>query len=295
MSQASAAAPQFATDVLVIGAGGAGMYAAIEAARRGADVLLADRSLIGRGGATVMAQMTVAVALGHEDAGRLAHHCADTLAAGRGLCDRALARLLCEEGPGAHPSRWTRWGVRLGARRRPLPQAHRAGPRPAALRATSISSTPARRCRRRCARRSPQAPNDPPRRRPGGHRPRDRQRPHAPAPWRCTWRRGDAGDHRGEERRSRYRRPDEAVSAATARPPTWRATATRSALAGGRRAGRHGVRAVLPHRPPGAAPGRHGPDHVGSVPLQARRTAAERPLRGVHRPVRRARTTARTS
>ncbi|MGC1327123.1 MAG: FAD-dependent oxidoreductase, partial [Xanthobacteraceae bacterium] len=43
------------TDVLVIGSGAAGMYAAIEAARRGAQVLLVDRSLIGRGGATVMA------------------------------------------------------------------------------------------------------------------------------------------------------------------------------------------------------------------------------------------------
>ena len=42
--------------VLVIGSGAAGMYAAIEAARRGAQVLLVDRSLIGRGGATVMAQ-----------------------------------------------------------------------------------------------------------------------------------------------------------------------------------------------------------------------------------------------
>ena len=37
------------------------MYAAIEAARPGSAALL-DRSLIGRGGATVMAQMTVAVA-----------------------------------------------------------------------------------------------------------------------------------------------------------------------------------------------------------------------------------------
>ena len=50
------------TDVLVIGAGGAGMYAALEAARSGVNVILADRSLIGRGGATVMAQMTVAAA-----------------------------------------------------------------------------------------------------------------------------------------------------------------------------------------------------------------------------------------
>ena len=43
------------------------------------------------------------------------------------------------------------------------------------------------------------------------------------------------------------------------------------ALARRRRAGRHGVRAVLPDRASGAAPRRHGPDHVGPVPLQARR------------------------
>ena len=86
------------TDVLVIGAGGAGMYAAIEAARRGASVLLLDRNLIGRGGATVMAQMTVAAAVGEHTPDHWQHHLADTLKAGRGLCDPALARLLCEEG-----------------------------------------------------------------------------------------------------------------------------------------------------------------------------------------------------
>ena len=88
-----------ATDVLVIGSGAAGMYAAVEASRRGAQVLLADRSLIGRGGATVMAQMTVAVALGEEVPDDPQAHYADTVAAGRGLCDESLARLLCEEGP----------------------------------------------------------------------------------------------------------------------------------------------------------------------------------------------------
>ncbi len=87
------------TDVLVIGAGGAGMYAAVEASRQGAAVILADRSLIGRGGATIMAQMTVAVAVGEQVPDAWEHHYADTLAAGRGLCDPALARLLCEEGP----------------------------------------------------------------------------------------------------------------------------------------------------------------------------------------------------
>jgi len=75
------------------------MYAAIEAARSGAQVLLVDRSLIGRSGATVMAQMTVAVAVGEEVPDHWEHHLADTLAAGRGLCDPALARLLCEAGP----------------------------------------------------------------------------------------------------------------------------------------------------------------------------------------------------
>ena len=87
------------TDVLVIGSGAAGMYAAIEAARRGAQVLLVDRSLIGRGGATVMAQMTVAVALGEETPDDPRHHYADTIAAGRGLCDETLAALLCEDAP----------------------------------------------------------------------------------------------------------------------------------------------------------------------------------------------------
>ncbi|WP_213772268.1 FAD-binding protein [Bradyrhizobium sp. dw_78] len=87
------------TDVLVIGAGGAGMYAALEADRAGASVILADRSLIGRGGATVMAQMTVAVALGEQTPDHWEYHLADTLTAGRGLCDERLAAILCEDGP----------------------------------------------------------------------------------------------------------------------------------------------------------------------------------------------------
>ncbi|RJF68347.1 FAD-binding protein [Rhodopseudomonas palustris] len=92
-------ASHLATDVLIIGAGGAGMYAALEAACEGASVLLADRSLIGRGGATVMAQMTVAAALGEQTPDHWEHHLADTLNAGRGLCNPSLAALLCEDGP----------------------------------------------------------------------------------------------------------------------------------------------------------------------------------------------------
>ncbi|MGE5268483.1 MAG: FAD-binding protein [Thiohalocapsa sp.] len=87
-------------DVLVIGAGGAGMYAAIAASRAGAGhVVLADKSLVGRGGATVMAQMTVAAALGEECPDDWRAHLEDTLAAGRGLCEENLAALLCEDAP----------------------------------------------------------------------------------------------------------------------------------------------------------------------------------------------------
>ena len=101
---------QVETDVLVIGSGAAGMYAAIEAARAGCRVFLIDRSLIGRGGATVMAQMTVAVALGAEAPDHWSHHYQDTLTAGRGLCNEPLSRLLCEEGP-ACIEEMDAWGV----------------------------------------------------------------------------------------------------------------------------------------------------------------------------------------
>ena len=97
MTQAPA---HIAADVLVIGAGGAGMYAALAAAEAGAGrIALADRNMVGRGGATVMAQMTVAAALGEAEPDSVEDHLEDTVEAGRGLCDPGLAALLCEEGP----------------------------------------------------------------------------------------------------------------------------------------------------------------------------------------------------
>lgn len=86
-------------DVVVVGAGAAGMYAAIEAKRAGADVLLVDKSLVGRGGATVMAQMTVAAAIGHAEPDDPELHLADTLAGSKGLTNEPLAALLCRDGP----------------------------------------------------------------------------------------------------------------------------------------------------------------------------------------------------
>ena len=87
---------EIGTEVLVVGAGGAGMYAAIAAAREGARVVLADKSMVGRGGATIMAQMTVAAAVGEQGPDDWTRHLADTLEAGRGLVDERLAALLCE-------------------------------------------------------------------------------------------------------------------------------------------------------------------------------------------------------
>src|SRR5262252_2000442 len=118
------------TDVLVIGSGAAGMYAAIEAAQAGAAVLLADRSLIGRGGATVMAQMTVAVALDSQTPDHWTHHLRDTLEAGRGLCDESLSRLLCEEGPDCirQMDDWgIGWARQDGRRDRPIVAAQAPG------------------------------------------------------------------------------------------------------------------------------------------------------------------------
>ncbi len=86
-------------DVLVVGAGGAGIYAALEASRTGAEVFLLDKSMIGVGGATVMAQMTVAAALGHAEPDDTEAHFADTVAGGRGIVDESLAALLCEGAP----------------------------------------------------------------------------------------------------------------------------------------------------------------------------------------------------
>ena len=113
-------------DVLVIGSGAAGMYAAITAARAGAGVLLVDRSLIGRGGATVMAQMTVAVAVGEEEPDHWEHHLADTLKAGRGLCDASLSQLLCEQGP-ACIREMDEWGIGWARRDGHLAQVHAPG------------------------------------------------------------------------------------------------------------------------------------------------------------------------
>ena len=84
-------------DFLVIGAGVAGLRAAIELAACGTVLVVAKQSL--RESSSEYAQGGIAVALSDDDEVRL--HEEDTLYAGDGLCNRAAVRVLVEEGPAA--------------------------------------------------------------------------------------------------------------------------------------------------------------------------------------------------
>ena len=87
--------PHLFTDVLVIGAGVAGVRAALEASRRGRDVIVLAKG-DGSDSATAFAQGGIASA-GDEDSAVM--HIEDTLEAGAGLCDHAMVQRLCVEGP----------------------------------------------------------------------------------------------------------------------------------------------------------------------------------------------------
>ncbi|MCE2455697.1 MAG: fumarate reductase/succinate dehydrogenase flavoprotein subunit [Gemmatimonadetes bacterium] len=86
-------------DVLVIGAGGAGLRAAIEAASSGARVGLLTKSLLGKAH-TVMAEGGVAAALAHaDDRDSWRVHFADTMRGGQYLSNWRMAELHAREAP----------------------------------------------------------------------------------------------------------------------------------------------------------------------------------------------------
>lgn len=87
------------TDVLVIGSGAAGMMAAKAAAAEEAEVVLVDKSVIGRGGATIIAQMTVAAALGEAEEDHPDVHFEDTMKGSRGMADPDIVRAIVDRGP----------------------------------------------------------------------------------------------------------------------------------------------------------------------------------------------------
>ena len=65
----------------------------------GASVVIVDKSIIGRGGATIMAQMTTAVALGAAEPDSTELHAEDTWIGSRALGDRAIIDVICNRGP----------------------------------------------------------------------------------------------------------------------------------------------------------------------------------------------------
>src|SRR5215216_4870905 len=85
------------TDVAVVGAGAAGLYAALVAAGAGARVALVSRSPLAQT-ASYWAQGGIAAALAADDSPE--QHFQDTMAAGRNAGRASAARVLCEESPG---------------------------------------------------------------------------------------------------------------------------------------------------------------------------------------------------
>jgi fumarate reductase (CoM/CoB) subunit A len=91
------------TDVLVIGGGGAGARAALEAAKKGANVILVDKGDFGKSGSTSYGVAEVAGfnaadgAVDPED--NPEQHFQDIMTAALGTCDPKLARIVAEEAP----------------------------------------------------------------------------------------------------------------------------------------------------------------------------------------------------
>src|SRR3954449_5010189 len=84
-------------DYLVVGAGVAGLRAAIELAESGSVLVVAKDSL--RESSSEYAQGGIAAALSDDDEVEL--HEQDTMIAGAGLCDLEAVHTLVEEGPAA--------------------------------------------------------------------------------------------------------------------------------------------------------------------------------------------------
>src|SRR5438128_293892 len=97
-------------DVLVVGAGGAGLRAAIEAQAAGAKVGLVCKSLLGKAH-TVMAEGGVAAALKHvADKDSWQTHFRDTMVGGKLLNDPRMAELHAKESPD-RVRELERWGA----------------------------------------------------------------------------------------------------------------------------------------------------------------------------------------
>jgi L-aspartate oxidase len=102
------------THVCVVGAGAAGLYASLCAARAGAPVTLVSATALAES-SSYWAQGGLAAALLRDDSP--AQHLQDTIAAGRGMVRLSAAKILCEEAPRAVEDLES-LGVRFDADRR---------------------------------------------------------------------------------------------------------------------------------------------------------------------------------
>jgi L-aspartate oxidase len=111
---ASREAEALRADLAVVGAGAAGLYAALTAAGDGARVALISRSPLAAT-SSYWAQGGIAAAMAADDAPNL--HVEDTLAAGRRIARASAVRVLCDDSPGCVRD-LERLGVRFDADRR---------------------------------------------------------------------------------------------------------------------------------------------------------------------------------
>ncbi|MBN2816289.1 MAG: FAD-binding protein [Campylobacterales bacterium] len=88
------------TDVLIVGAGGAGLMAAIAAKEEGANVLVLTKEYPTRS-QTCMAQGGMNAALGNVSEDSVEAHIQNTLKSAHGLADESAVRFMCEEAPKA--------------------------------------------------------------------------------------------------------------------------------------------------------------------------------------------------
>ena len=98
MSAPDTSTRDVAADVVVVGAGAAGLYTALSAAEHGARVGLISRKPLSES-ASFWAQGGLAAALAEDDSPE--RHAEDTLNAGRGACRPAAVEILAHEAPGA--------------------------------------------------------------------------------------------------------------------------------------------------------------------------------------------------